>query len=309
MTSLEQTVEDIRKMRVRGALDIAIAAVNSLTTVAQSDSAQDTKELIKKLTIAAKKLKGARPTAVSLPNAVNYIIYLAEKNKHLPLAEFRNKMICETERFVSEQEKALITIAKIGSNLIEDGDIILTHCNSDTVVEILKKAWDEGKKIEVVCTESRPRYQGLLTAKALTSYGIPTTLIVDSAVHLMMKKMHVDKVIVGADTLCANGDLLNKIGTSQVALCAKELNIDFIVATESIKFSPQSLLGSIVPIEERDASEVLEPGKIKKLKIRNPAFDITDVSYISMIITEYGVIPPQAVYHILKEKFGWELGV
>ena len=309
MASLEQTVEDIKTMRVRGALDIAIAAVNALSLVAQSDGAQDTKELTKKLTIAAKKLKGARPTAVSLPNAVNYIIYLAEKNKHLPLAEFRKKIVCETGKFVSEQEKALITIAEIGSNLIEDGDIILTHCNSDTVVEILKKAWDEGKKIEVICTESRPRYQGHLTAKALTSYGIPTTMIIDSAVHLMMKKMHVDKVIVGADTLCANGDLLNKIGTSQVALCAKELKIDFIVATESIKFSPQSLMGSVIPIEERDSSEVLEPGKIKKLKIRNPAFDITDVSYISMIVTEYGVIPPQAVYHILKEKFGWELGV
>jgi ribose 1,5-bisphosphate isomerase len=309
MASLEQTVEDIKTMRVRGALDIAIAAVNSLSMVAQSDPAQDTKELIKKLTVAAKKLKGARPTAVSLPNAVNYIIYLAERNRNLPLNVFRKKMVCETGKFVTEQEKALITIAEIGSNLIEDGDIILTHCNSDTVVEILKKAWDEGKKIEVVCTESRPRYQGHLTAKALTSYGIPTTMIVDSAVHLMMKKMHVDKVIVGADTMCANGDLINKIGTSQVALCAKNLNIDFIVATESIKFSPQSLLGSIVPIEERDSSEVLEPGKIKKLKIRNPSFDITDVSYISMIITEYGVIPPQAVYHILKEKFGWELGV
>ena len=308
MASLEQTVEDIRTMRVRGALDIAIAAVNALTLVAQSD-AQDTKELTKKLSAAAKKLKGARPTAVSLPNAVNYIVYLAEKNKHLPLAEFRKKMICETGKFVSEQEKALITIAEIGSNLIEDGDIILTHCNSDTVVEILKKAWEEGKKIDVVCTESRPRYQGHLTAKALTSCGIPTTMIVDSAVHLMMKKMHVNKVIVGADTLCANGDLVNKIGTSQVALCARNLNIDFIVATESIKFSPQSLLGSVIKIEERDASEVLEPGKIKKLKIRNPAFDITDVSYISMIVTEYGVIPPQAVYSILKERFGWELGV
>jgi len=132
-------------------------------------------------------------------------------------------------------------------------------------------------------------------------------MIVDSAAHLMMKKLGVDKVFVGADTICANGDLLNKIGTSQVALCARELNIDFIVAAESIKFSPQSLLGSIVPIEERDPSEVLEKGVIKKLRIRNPAFDITDVSYISMMVTEYGVIPPQAVYNILREKFGWEL--
>ena len=308
MASLEQTVEDIRTMRVRGALDIAIAAVCALSAVAQSD-AQDTKELIKKITSAGKKLKGARPTAVSLPNAVNYIIYSAEKNRHLPMPEFRKKMVHETGKFISEQKKALETIAKIGANLIEDGDVLLTHCNSDTVVEIFKKAWDEGKKIEVICTESRPRYQGHITAKALSSYGIPTTLIVDSAVHIMLKKLHVDKVFVGADTVCANGDLINKIGTSEVALCARELNVDFIVAAESIKFSPQSMMGAVVAIEERSASEVLEAGKIRKVKVRNPAFDITDVSYISMIVTEYGVIPPQAVYHILKEKFGWELGI
>ena len=308
MESLERTVLDIKTMRVRGALDIAIAAVKALSDVAQSD-AKDTKDMIKKLSAAGKKLKGARPTAVSLPNSVNSILYLAEKHKDLPLSEFRGKMAYETEKFVSEQEKALLTIAEIGANLIEDGDVILTHCNSDTVVEILKKAWDCGKRIEVICTESRPRYQGHLTAKALTSHGIPTTLIVDSAVHLMMKALHVDKIFVGADTLCANGDLINKIGTSQVALCARELNVDFIVATESIKFSPQSMLGSIVKIEERDASEVLEQGKIKKLKVCNPSFDITDVSHISMIVTEYGVIPPQAVYHILKEKYGRELGV
>lgn len=308
MASLEQTAEDIRTMRVRGALDIAIASAHALSAVAQSD-AQDTKELIKKFTTAGKKLKSARPTAVSLPNAVNYILYLAGKNRHLSLHEFRGKMSCEIDRFISEQKKALETISEIGANLIEDGDVLLTHCNSDTVVEIFKKAWDEGKKIEVLCTESRPRYQGHLTAKALSSYGIPTTLIVDSAVHIMLKTMHVDKVFVGADTVCANGDLINKIGTAEVALCAKEINVDFIVAAESIKFSPQSMMGAVVKIEERSASEVLEPGKIRKVKVRNPAFDITDVSYISMIVTEYGVIPPQAVYHILKEKFGWELGM
>lgn len=305
---LEQTVKDIKTMKVRGALDIAIASVKAMEAVSQENAA-DTAALLAKLRTAASRLKSSRPTAVSLPNAVNYVLYVAEKNKDLPMADYRKTMSFEIQKFVGEQELALETIAEIGANVIEPGDVILTHCNSDTVVQILKHAWKDAKKIEVICTESRPRYQGHLTAKALSSVGIPTTLIIDSAVHLMMKRLKVDKVIVGADTICANGDLINKIGTSQVALCAKEQDVDFIAATESIKFSPASVMGSVVEIEERDPSEVILPGKLRGVRVLNPAFDVTDAEYISMIVTEYGVIPPQAAYHLLKEKFGWELNI
>ncbi|HDI73148.1 MAG: ribose 1,5-bisphosphate isomerase [Candidatus Altiarchaeales archaeon] len=306
MQGLEQTIEDIKKMRIRGALDIAIAAAKAMHLVVKKD-AKDTQELIKKLRSAGERLKSSRPSAVSLPNAVNYIFYIAEKNKELEIEKFREKISSEIQRFVEKQERALKKIAEIGSNLIQSGDVILTHCNSDTVNMILEKAWRDGKGIEVICTETRPRYQGIITVKELSSSGIPTTLIVDSAVHLIMRKLKVNKVLVGADTICANGDLINKIGTSQIALCAKELDIDFIVAAESIKFSPESVMGSVVEIEERDPSEVIKAEKLKDVRVLNPVFDITDARYISMIITEYGVIPPEAAYHLLKEKFGWEL--
>jgi len=306
MSDLDETVAAIKAMKVRGALDIAVTAVKAMDRVLAVD-AKDTESIVRKLSAAAKKLKSSRPTAVSLPNAVNYIIYLSEKNRNLPVKEFRRVLSSDIKRFAAEQEKALEKIAGIGANTIEDGDVILTHCNSDTVMQILKKAWKDGKNIEVVCTESRPRYQGHISVEELTGAGIPTILIIDSAVHLSMKRLKVDKVLVGADTVCANGDLINKIGTSQIALCAKEQDIDFIVATESLKFSPQSVMGSVVEIEERDTSEVVEKGRFPKVRVMNPAFDITDAEYISMIITEYGVIPPQAAYHLLKEKFGWEL--
>jgi ribose 1,5-bisphosphate isomerase len=308
MSVLDRTYSDIRTMKVRGALDIAIAAVKALGSVLDEDS-KDTKDLVRMLSAGGKKIKSSRPTAVSLPNAVNYILYISEKNKNLPCMDYRDVMKKCINSFVREQEEALATIGDYGSNLIEDGDVLLTHCNSDTVVSIFKKAHIEGKDFEVVCTESRPRYQGYLTAKAVSALGIPTTMVVDSAVHLMMKKLKVDKVFVGADTVCANGDLINKIGTSQVALCAKELNVEFIVATESIKFSPQSLLGSIVKIEERDSSEVIEKRKLPKVLIRNPSFDVTDADLIDIIVTECGVMPPQGAYYLLKEKFGWSFPV
>ncbi|PKP51485.1 MAG: ribose 1,5-bisphosphate isomerase [Candidatus Altiarchaeales archaeon HGW-Altiarchaeales-3] len=290
----------IKTMEIRGALDIAIAAASAMKYVSDNSKA-DMNELILNLNSAAEKLKSARPSAVSLPNAVNYIVYLAKINTS------KINLSNQIQEFINNQKNSLKKIAEFGSHLIEDNDTILTHCNSDTVVEILKTAYDSGKKITVVCTETRPRKQGYLTANALSKHGIPTTLIIDSAVHLMMKKLKVDKVIVGADTICSDGDVINKIGTSQVALCAKEMNIQFIVATQSIKFSTESISGILVKIEERETSEVADESELPGVKIINPAFDITDANYVDVIVTEFGVIPPQAAYSLLREKFGWKL--
>lgn len=288
--------QKIKNMKVRGARDIAIAAVEALEGVLiAGGSLADMKK-------AGAKLKKARPSAISLPNAVNYVLYLADKNKKDP--DFRKKTLDEIDDYLKHLNKSLDKIAKIGASIIESGETILTHCQSDTAVQILMKAWDQGKKIKVVCTEARPRYQGHLTAKILSKYGIPTTLIIDSAAYYMMGKLNVDKIIVGADTVFSDGDVVNKIGTAQLALAAKKMNIPFIVAAESIKFSPQSIIGKMVKIEERDSAEV---AKIPKVKIRNPAFDITQSEYIDVIITEGGIMPPQEAFHLLMEKFSWNL--
>jgi len=302
--SVNKTTRDIRNMRIRGALDIAIAAARAMKRELDGKS---TAAVIKNLKKSGKKLKAARPTAVSLPNAVDYILYLADRNRKLERKEFTRTMFKDIQKFIDDQENSLKKIAEIGANLIDSNDTILTHCNSDTVVALFERARKEGKKFNVICTETRPRFQGHLTAKALAKAKIPTTLVVDSAARLMMKEFKVDKVIVGGDTVRANGDLINKIGTSQIAVAARDLDIDFIAAVESIKFSPQSMEGELVKIEYRDTKEVIKPGKIRNIKVLNPAFDITPAEMIDMLITEEGIIPPQGAYHLLREKFGWEL--
>ena len=304
-TSIEKVEREIKEMKVRGALDIAIYASKAMKSLIESE-AKDTSQLIEKLENAGSRLKKTRPTAVSLPNAIDYILFLAKKRRDMQLEDFRKALKNDIDAFISQLKDSLRKIAEIGSRLIEDGDVILTHCNSDTVVEILKRSFETGKEIKVICTETRPRYQGHITAKQLSKVGIPVTMIVDSAAFLAMEKFKVDKVMVGADTICANGDVINKVGTSQIALAAKELGIDFLVAVESIKFSPQSVMGKIVEIEERSRSEVLGR-KMPEVSVYNPAFDITPAEYVTMLITELGVMPPQAAYLILKEKFGWEL--
>ena len=302
--TVDKTAKDIRNMRIRGALDIAIAAARAMRKELDGKS---TAAVISNMKKSGKKLKAARPTAVSLPNAVDYILYLAQKNKKLDAGEFTRTTSKDIQKFIDDQERALERIAEIGANLIDSNDTILTHCNSDTVVALFERARKEGKKFKVICTETRPRFQGHLTARALAKAKIPTTLVVDSAARLMMKEFKVDKVIVGGDTILANGDLINKIGTSQIAVAARDLDIDFIAAVESIKFSPRSIEGEMAKIEYRDTKEVIKPGKIRGIKVLNPAFDITPAEMIDMLITEEGIIPPQGAYHLLREKFGWEL--
>lgn len=136
------------------------------------------------------------------------------------------------------------------------------------------KASKQGKDIRVYATESRPWGQGYLTVAALAEAGVDTTLIIDSAVHSVMKD--VDRVFVGADTVTSSGDLVNKIGTSQIALCAREARTEFNVCAESFKFSPKTLRGENVVIEERDASEITGGRDLPDgVKVFNPVFDLT----------------------------------
>jgi ribose 1,5-bisphosphate isomerase len=154
----------------------------------------------------------------------------------------------------------------------------------------------------VYATESRPKLQGRITAKQLAERKVPVTYIVDSAMRYFMKD--VDLVIVGADTIASNGAVINKIGTSQLALIAHERRVPFIVCAETYKFSPQTFHGSLVTIEERDPSEVLDRKEFPGVKVANPVFDATPAEYIDAIVTELGVIPPSAAYEIVVSNFG-----
>ena len=284
----------IKSMEVRGALEIALTAAESLKDYSISYKGKD---FICDFAKQVQLLKKARPTAVSLPNAVDYMAYLSREfpQEHLP------KLI---DTFVQKQKDALIRIAQIGSKRIKSGDTILTHCNSTAVLEIIAEA-AKTKKLSVICTETRPRNQGYLTAGFMAKKKIPVTMIVDSAARYAMEEFDVDKVIIGADTVAANGAVANKIGTSQIALIAKEANVPVLVGCETLKFSPQTYEGEMIPIEERDTAEIRP--KMKGVKMWNPAFDFTPPEYIDTIITEDGVISPYMAYEVLKDKFAWDM--
>lgn len=306
MDDLNTTAEKIRTMEIRGAGRIAVAASAALRDYAVTLKSLPLNEFSVKIEEAAKKLVDTRPTAVSLPNAVALTKKHSATNVYDAIDEIRRN----AEIFIQNADQALGKIGRIGAQRIRDGDVIMTHCNSHAAISIIKTAFDQGKNISVIATESRPRRQGFITIRELNGYGIPTTLIVDSAVRLTMKE--VDIVVVGADSISVNGALINKIGTSQLAMAAREARRNVIVAAETYKFSPRTLLGEMVEIEDRSSDEVIDPEILKELpnvKVRNPAFDVTPAEYIDLIITEVGAFPPSMAFTIIKDYLGLELSV
>ncbi|AIG99027.1 ribose-1,5-bisphosphate isomerase, e2b2 family [Archaeoglobus fulgidus DSM 8774] len=297
MEEVLEAAEKIRSMEVRGAARIARFAAETLMKFAEKASAEKFDE---EMRWAADILLNTRPTAVSLYNAINYVMRYSGEN----VEEKRQSAIRRAREFINWVETAQRKIGEIGEKRIKDGYTVMTHCNSSAALSVIKKAHENGKRVEVIATESRPRWQGHLTVKQLREAGIEVTLIVDSAVRYFINE--VDCVVVGADTITANGALINKIGTSQIALAAKEARVPFMVAAETYKFSPKTLFGELVVIEERDAREVA-PEEILKLgvKVRNPAFDVTPRDYIDVIITEIGAIPPEMAYIVITERLGY----
>jgi ribose 1,5-bisphosphate isomerase len=297
--NLSEAARKITDMEVRGAARIARFAAEVLLGYAKLLDKPDFDAEMRK---AAEILLNTRPTAVSLYNAVNYVMRYSGST----LEEKREDLIRRADEFIRWVDLAKKEIGKIGVRRIKQSATILTHCNSSAALSIIKEAHKVGKDIEVFVTESRPRLQGYITARELRKEEIPVTLIVDSAVRYFLRE--VDYVIVGADAITVNGALINKIGTSQIALAANEFRVPFMVAAETYKFSPKTLAGETVVIEERSPKEVV-PDDLLSLgvRVRNPAFDITPRRYIDLIITEIGAIPPEMAYLVIKERFGFEL--
>jgi ribose 1,5-bisphosphate isomerase len=304
MMSVPDTAEKIKSMEIRGAGRIARAAAVALRDHALSLTAKDLPAFTAEMGRAAEMLVATRPTAVSLPNAVHIVMTGLDRAKDTEDA--RSGLVRRADGFIQSSRHAVEDIARFGARHIRDGDTILTHCNSEVALGCIIEAHRSGKEISVFATEVRPRNQGHITIRTLNDAGIRTNFIVDSAVRSFIHD--VDLVIVGADAVTVNGAVVNKIGTAQVAHTAKEARVNMIVAAETYKFAPRTIVGDLIQIEERGPDEVL-PEAIRKtlpnVTVRNPAFDVTPAEYIDLIVTEAGAIPPQMAYVIIREYLGW----
>jgi ribose 1,5-bisphosphate isomerase len=294
--NVEDTADMIKTMEIRGAGRIARSAAEALKNFVSSYQGEDADTFKIQLESAAATLMNTRPTAVSLSNAITSTI--KGTTDIVEVEAIRDKIIQNADDFIKWSNSAIEKISEHSLEIIPDEAVVMTHCNSSAVVSSLVHAHESGKKLKVFARETRPVYQGRITARELSQAGIPVTLIIDSAARYFMDK--VDVVMVGADTVEANGNLINKIGTSGLAIISKEFKVPFYVCAETYKFSPGSLSGENTVIEERAVEEIIDPKEVSDVKIYNPVFDVTPARYIKSIICEKGIISVTDVKDIIK---------
>ena len=295
----------IKRLEVQGARNVAITAIKAVEEGARESKAKGKETFLKELSDAKEILFASRETEPLMRNAIRYVIHAVESSEKGTVKELVDVVSQVSKQFLESLERSKEKIAAIGSKRIFHLSKVLTHCHSSTVTNMLRRAKEEGKSFEVVCTESRPVFQGRITAKEMLEAGIKTTLIVDSAVRYFMNA--VDLVVVGADAITSEGNVINKIGTSMVALAAKEARTPFYVVSEILKFDPVTIHGDYERIEERSPHEVwADPPS--GLIIRNPAFDVTRREFIHGIICEEGIISPHSIGELVSRKYPWIFG-
>ena len=302
--------EDIREaiymLRVRGAPAIGVAAAIGLYLAALEIDTDSADEFFGRLAAAKAYLAAARPTAVNLFWALDRMERAALACREKPIGEIKARLRDEAVRIREEDIETCRKIGENGLTLLRDGCGVLTHCNAGqlattrygTALAPIHLGRERGWNFRVFCDETRPLLQGArLSAYELMADGVDTTVICDNMASQVMKNGWVDAVLVGADRIAANGDACNKIGTSGVAILARHYGVPFYVLAPLSTIDRTLATGAEIPIEERRGAEITEmwyasPMAPSGVKTYNPAFDVTDASLITGIVTEKGVLRP-----------------
>lgn len=300
MQSCEDVAKAINTMKIRGAPLLGAAAGYAIALSAHYSKAKNRSQLIRDIEEAARTIERTRPTAVNLFWAVDRILEKAKRFEG-DVKSLKDFVVDEAQKIADEDAQVNRLLGKKGAELIADGDVILTHCNAGalatveygTALGVIRAAFEQGKKIKVIASETRPKLQGArLTTYELQRDGIPVTLITDNMVGYVMYKRMVNKVIVGADRIVQDA-VFNKIGTYTVAVLAKEHGIPFYVAAPKSTFDLKRKT-SDVTVEERNPEEVTHIGSQRiapeGVNAFNPAFDITPIDYVTAIICEDGIL-------------------
>ncbi len=309
----------IKKLKVRGAPLIGVFSAYCVYVAVRDLKTENKDTFFRHLKKAVSHLKNARPTAVNLSWAVERVYNAAIRNRNEDIRKIKEIILKEAKSIHREDIQLCSSIAKNGIKLIKKGDTILTHCNTGflatsgdgTALGIIYAAAKKGKNIKVYACEARPLLQGArLTSWELKERKINSILICDDMAAYLMQQKKIDKVFVGADRIARNGDTANKIGTYNLAVLANYHKIPFYVVSPSTSFDLNIERGEDIPIEERAPSEVrVILGKLTvapKVRVYNPAFDVTPHRLISAIVTDRGIIYPsfkKSIRNLLKKRF------
>ncbi|MBI2890211.1 MAG: S-methyl-5-thioribose-1-phosphate isomerase [Nitrospirae bacterium] len=304
-----RTVEDVARaietLAVRGAPAIGVAGAYGVAlalTTAAPGNVRKTRDRVRR---AIDRLSRTRPTARNLFWAMEALRRRTDESEATNGADLRETILAEVRRLVDMEAEANRRIGLVGVDLVPSPARALTICNTGplatgsygTALGVLIEAARRGKNLHVFACETRPLFQGArLTCWELQRARIPATLLIDSAAAWLLKRERVDFVIVGADRIAANGDTANKIGTYALACSAREAGVPFYVAAPSTTFDLSLSSGENIPIEQRDPGEVENAGGRRvappRVRVWNPAFDVTPATHISAIVTDRGILRP-----------------
>ena len=294
-------IDEIRNDKVHGASQLARQAMSVLKIAAEHSQTDSVEQFLLEQKEIGERLMSARPAMAPVFNIVSrFLDTISGKAKQINLDSIKRLAISKADELASDSLQAIAQIVNYGSELIADGDRIMTHSYSSTVMAVLKEAFDKHKHMEVIATRSGPGGTGERIAQELGRYGLPVTFIDDAAIGLYISV--VNKVMVGADRVCADGNIINGIGTYQLALAAEKAGVPFYVLCETLKFDPR-LKSHEVDLEEKQPSEIVEPGRLPpEVRVKNPYFDITPLELVTGVVTENGLLAPQEVIGYVKKQ-------
>jgi methylthioribose-1-phosphate isomerase len=306
-SSYAQVADAIQQMVVRGAPAIGASAAFGMALAAHASSASEIEEMRVEMAAAAGTLRAARPTAVNLTWAVDRMLKVVNSPDIDDVRQLR-AVLLELAQHIADQDVEINKrMAAYGAGLMKENETVIHHCNTGalatvdwgTALGVIRMAHEQGKHPHVLVDETRPRLQGArLTAWELEQYKISYEIITDNAAGYFLSSGKVDRVLVGADRVAANGDVANKIGTYMLALAAKDNQVPFFAVVPTSTIDLTLAEGSLIQIEERNPSEVLDlEAKGEQIapegaRARNPAFDVTPQRLITGIVTENGVVYP-----------------
>jgi ribose 1,5-bisphosphate isomerase len=305
MKKIKKVYQKLKSLKIQGATAVAKTIVS---TIKENGLSLKSKNLFiwkRNLKKTAYYLLKARVTEPMAKNGVKFIfseLKLAKPKNVIQAKNYLEKAVNDFLILVDDAEKIIIPV---GSSIIENKDNIFTHCHSSLVEQILVRAKKMGKKFNVFNTETRPLFQGRITAKNLLKAGIKTTMVTDSSAGFLIsqysgKKLMMDKIILGADAILEDGSIINKIGSYGIAAAAYYERVPVYIAASLLKFYPKSW----IKIERRSPKEIW-PNAPKKLKIINFAFDLVPAFWITGIICEAGIVKPNQIKKIVKKIYPW----
>jgi len=303
--SLEKTYQKIKNIEIQGATAVAEATLLELKKYGRSVPAKTKEEWLEKVQVAANRLRSARPTEALADNAVKSVLWLKNFQEIDNVIQARNCLEKEVVDFLISIARAKEDIASFGLEVLKGKKKIFTHCRSSTVVDILLAGKKAGLDFEVFNTETRPLFQGRITAQELIKADIPITMVTDSSGSFFIStssgdEYQMDLFLIGADAILADGSIVNKIGSYGMALAAQQAKIPVYSAASLMKFHPDTE----IEIEKRSSSEVWK-NPPRGLNIINYAFDRIPTDMLSGYITEQGVINPEQLTDEVKKVCPW----